>query len=496
MADEQQQSRKIPCSDCTYFNGNDLCSFINQPTTPDTSCFVELYEKLPLCGDNKTCETCQYLSNPCIGDRKNPVTQLKINPHWGQIRTLNTKSRVCFISAGRQSGKTAWGPIWMYYKMQKCGDGDYLAVSPSFPLQDKKLIPVYIQFFEKTLGIGHLKAAKKIMEIDGNGLHAQIFFGSAKNAASLESATALAAHLDEAGQDDFTWAAWDAVLGRLSRSRGDILITTTLYNLNDWLKKEVYIPWKNGDPDYDVVQFESIQCPGFSIKEFNWLRQRMPSWRFDMEYRGIYSIPSGLIYPDFTDAHIIKSFPIPDKWNWHVAIDPGAVHTGIGWFAEEPGTRKYYLVRSYLDGNKTTKMHVQKAMRYPEFGRVKRWVGGAGSEDQFRMDWQAEGIHIREPEIRDVESGIDKVTALFKENRFFIFDTPENQWVIDELHTYSRELDEQNDPTEYIKDKNKFHACDFIRYFASGTASQFNSARLLAIVSRHGRGRWRGHSEN
>ncbi len=421
--------------------------------------------------------------------------ELVINPHPGQVKILQNDRRFQVMLAGSGGGKTSLLPIWLYNEILRCGDGDYLAVSPTFPLQNLRLIPAFRHFFETTLKIGEFKSAKRVLEIRGNTpdgeLTANIFFGSAEKAESLESAVANAACIDEAGQDKFKLSAWEAILRRVGHREGRILITTTLYNFG-WLKRELYDRWESGDPDINVVQFDSIENPYYSKAEYMRAKKTLPTWKFDMQYRGIYRRPAGLIYSDFDEnVHPVNPFAIPQTWNWHVGIDPGAVHTALVWVAEDVGTKKFYIVRSYLDGNMTTKEHVKKAMRFSEYHRVTRWVGGAGSEQQFRDDWTAEGIHVREPEIRDVESGIDRVTALLKENRLFIFNTDENQPLIEDFRSYSRELDDAGKPTDRIKDKNLAHFCDACRYLAVGLSPQFNSERLLVMSARRFRERWR-----
>ena len=399
--------------------------------------------------------------------------ELVINPHSGQINILQSDKRFQVMLAGTGGGKTALLPVWMYNEILRCGNGDYLAVSPTFPLQNLRLIPAFREFFETTLHIGEFKSAKRVLEINGTTpdgeLNANIFFGSAEKAESLESAVANAACIDEAGQDKFKLTAWEAILRRVGHREGRILITTTLYNFG-WLKRELYDRWQAGDPDINVVQFDSIMNPYYSKDEYERARRQLPAWKFDMQYRGIYRRPAGLIYSDFDEnVHLINPITIPQSWNWHVGIDPGAVHTALVWVAEASG--KFYIVRSYLDGNMTTKEHVKKAMHFSEFHRVSRWVGGAGSEQQFRDDWTAEGIHVREPEIRDVESGIDRVTALLKENRLFIFNTDENQPLIEEFRSYSRELDDAGQPIDRIKGKNLFHLIDACRYLFAGVGN-------------------------
>ncbi len=463
------ENSNICCWDCSYYDNNGICCFLNKPTTKDTHCFAKLYELVDVCDPSIPCEICHYLlNNGCNGDRENAPKKLIIHPHEGQLRVKKSKAQYIAALAGAQSGKTEFMPSVMHDEMLKRGSGDYMAVSSSFPLMDKKLVPIYRQYFEQYLHIGHWQEAKKKLLIESGDLKWTLFFGSAKNTDSLESATAKAAHLDESGQDDFTLDSYEAILRRVSGNNGRIFFTTTLYNFG-YLKSEVYDRWKNGDPDYEVIQWDSIIRPGFSKTVWEDRKRKMQPWKFDMQLRGIYSRPAGMIYSDFNESiHIVKPFPIPRSWNWHVGIDPGAVHTALVWVAEDPGTNTYYIVNSYLDGNKTTKEHVKKATLHPAYSHVTRWVGGAGSEQQFRDDWTSEGIHVREPEIRDVEAGIDRVTALLRERRLFIFNTEDNQPLIEEFRSYSRELDEQGQPTDRIKDKNKYHLEDASRYVFCG----------------------------
>jgi hypothetical protein len=56
---------------------------------------------------------------------------------------------------------------------------------------------------------------------------------------------------------------------------------------------------------------------------------------------------------------------------------------------------------------------------------------------------------------------------LLKQNRLFIFDDDQNEWLINEFRSYSRELDDNGKPTEKIKDKNTYHGIDSCRYILS-----------------------------
>ena len=110
-----------------------------------------------------------------------------------------------------------------------------------------------------------------------------------------------------------------------------------------------------------------------------------------------------------------------------------------------------------------------KALRAQQRARCT-WDGGAKSEVQPRLDWAAAGVPLLGPSIADVESGLDRVIALLKERRLYIFDTCRG--VLDELGTYSRVVGDDGQATEKIKDKESFHRLDALRYVAQGVGRE------------------------
>ena len=496
------EKSNISCWDCSYFEDElNNCSFLDKPTTKDTKCFAELYKLVDLCGDNE-CESCQYLLKGCKGDRKNPPKKLQVHPHEGQMKLSNSTAQYVAALAGAQSGKTRYMPVVIHKEMLKMGSGDALCVSSSYPLMDKTLIPIYKTYFVDYLHIGKWFEQKKKLEIkSGEDFDYTIFFTSADNPESLESVTAKVAHLDEAGQDKFTLEAYEAVLRRVSGNNGRIFFTTTLYNFG-WLKSEVYDRWMQGDTDYEIIQWPSNIRPGYSKTVWDDRKRKMQRWKFDMQMCGIYSRPAGMVYSDFDESvHLVKPFKIPARWDWHVGIDPGGVHSALVWLAEEPGTNIFYLVHSYLAGNKTTPEHVKDTMNHSKYSRVVDWRGGnRTNEEQFRLDWKAAGIPVQEPPIRNVEAMIDRVTILLKENRLLIFNNEQNttsskeeKSILDEFRSFSRVLDETGRVTDKLKDEKLYHKLAALRYFASKTTTggdystpYFEQKRTVPIFANKG----------
>lgn len=406
--------------------------------------------------------------------------------HPGQIRIMASESKYIFATAGTQSGKTSVAPLWLWREIQRRGEGDYLAVSANFDLFQMKLLPSMKAYIVDLLKRGRYWSSNRTIEIRDpdtgefwakradDPMWARIILRSAQagrgdtGVAGLESATAKAALLDEAGLDDYTLPTWEAVLRRLSLNEGRVLGTTTLYNFG-YLKTEIYDRWAAGDADYEIVQFDSMMNPTFPRAEYEAAKRRMPSWRFDMMYRGIFTRPAGAILGDFTDDHIVDAFEVPDIWKQVVGIDPGPVHTAVLWLAEHPVTGLWYVHHESLEGWKTSAEHAAGVKAYGErFPRSpKRYILGTKSEHQYRIDWAHYGVPVQDPPIGEVEAGIDRIVGLLKTDRLRVFRTCTR--TIAQIRAYSRELDRQTkEPTDKIKDKGSYHMVDALRYAVTG----------------------------
>lgn len=401
--------------------------------------------------------------------------------HPGQLKAWDSERRFVFVLAGYQSGKTSFGSLWLHREITKRGPGDYLAAAPTFPLMKKKLLPEFLRFFRDTLDLGVWHAVDKVFEVSKDGEQAlfgkyqdeptRVMMGSADNPESLESATAKGAWLDEVGQRQFKLESWDALLRRVSLNRGRILGTTTLYNLG-WMKQEIYDRWIAGDTDIEVVQFDSTMNPSFPQEEAERARRVMPDWKFNLFFRGVYDRPAGMIYNCFEDGyrgegkggHKVRPFEIPPDWPRYVGLDFGGANTAKLYIAEDPATHLLYLYNEDLCGDKTAAEHAGDINAVLAGAPLMSCFGGSKSEGQWRNEFLQAGLYVGEPEVSDVEVGIQRVYGLFKTWRLYIFDTCKG--VLDEIGRYSRKLDDHQNPTEEIEDKATFHRLDALRYIS------------------------------
>lgn len=387
---------------------------------------------------------------------------VRLHLHRGQLRAMDSLARFIFIIAGTQSGKTSFGPWWLSREIRTCGPGDYLAVTATYDLFKLKMLPEMLYVFTQLeQGWTYHKSERVLEKIDR-----RIILRSADALGGLESATAKAAWLDECGQDRFVIDAWEAIQRRIALYQGRVLGTTTPYNLG-WLKQQVFDRWRAGDRTYHVIQFASTMNPRFPCAEYERAKATLPAWKFEMFYNGNFSRPAGMIYGDFSDVeNTCRPFPIPKSWPRYVGLDFGPDNTALIWIAYDAGKDIYYLYRETLEGGLTTPEHAAKALVLSLEENVVRWTGGAPSEKQYRMDWNEAGVPVNAPTIAEVDPGIDRVIALIKSRRLKVFDTCTG--VLDEIGRYSRKLDAAGQPTQEIKDKERYHRLDGLRYDVIG----------------------------
>jgi hypothetical protein len=395
---------------------------------------------------------------------------LNLHLHAGQWQAWQSTKRIVAIVAGTQSGKTSFAPLWLWKEIRERGPGDYGFVAPTFKLLELKALPEFRRFFEDVLQLGSYRATPvQRFVFSAEGAYrtfgavpdrpTAVYFGYAANPDSLESATYKGVVCDEAGQAAFKRGSWEAIQRRVAINQGRVLVCTTPYPDNQWLRSEI-VDKAPGSAEIELVNFASSMNPSFPQAEMERAKRTLPDWKFRMFYLGQVSRPAGAIFDCFTDTHKVPRFAIPKEWRRFVGVDFGGVHTAAVFLAQDPGNSRCYLYREYLAGGKTSKQHATDLLD-GEPG-VPTAVGGAASEGQWRSEFRAAGLPIREPDQKLVEVGIDRLYGGLKSQQLMVFEDCLD--TIAEIEYYSRKLDDDGNPTKEIKDKSTFHRLDALRY--------------------------------
>src|SRR5215213_7285708 len=90
------------------------------------------------------------MKNLWRSDRGRVATEL----HYGHTQAWESLRRFIAVIAGTQSGKTSFGPLWLQREIKLRGPGDYMVVTPTFPLLEVKALPEFRRLFEQTLKLG------------------------------------------------------------------------------------------------------------------------------------------------------------------------------------------------------------------------------------------------------------------------------------------------------------------------------------------------------
>jgi hypothetical protein len=397
--------------------------------------------------------------------------------HEGQRQAYWSEARVTLVLAGTQGGKTVVGPPWLLRQIHLHGPGDYIVGAPSFALMEKKVLPEFRRLFDDAMGLGrYITSPVRHFRFSDEGnrrVHGDraaegptsVFFGHGDNPETLESMTAKAAWLDEAGQKTFKRESFEAINRRLSIEQGPILLTTTPYSLG-WLSELVREADQQG---VRIINFPSLANPRFPRAEWDRAKRTLPAWKFQTFYEGRFTRPAGMIYDCFSDENLIDTFTVPDDWERILGVDFGGINTAAVWLAVEraaDGTRTDRVIayREYRHAQRTAAEHA--AVFRAREPRLARGFGGSASEGQWRNEFAAAGLPLAAPAISDVELGIQRVYGLIQSRRLLVM--RHLTGLRDELLSYSREVDAFGQPTERIEDKAAYHHLDALRYAVIG----------------------------
>jgi len=418
---------------------------------------------------------------------------IKIELLLGQAKLLDDlQSSVLAALAGTGGGKTALGYWWLHSRMERYPGNTWGMAEPTFGLLEKVIInssdPGRPSLVEYLAGARHHPVWTNKQQLILSTDWGQIYLGSADNPDSMQGAALRGYWLDEPGL--MRLQAYQTALQRVSMMQGQVLLTTTPYNLG-WLKTEVAD--QKGSKGIHVESWRSIDRPGFPREAYEEMKRKLPTWRFAMLYDARFEHPAGQIYGEFNEATcLVDRFEIPKTWLVYVGHDFGASNPAAVFFAQDPATGLFWAFQEYLPGpGRSVFQHVEEFKKITAGYQVIARLGGSHQEDEVRQAYTAQGWHIQEPNNNDVETQILAVTGAHQQNKIKVFRDLVNY--LDEKRTYSRKVGPDGVPTDEIEDKAKFHLMDaeryIISYFRPDTVEQNGAAMVQDLRPSHNRDR-------
>lgn len=148
-----------------------------------------------------------------------------------------------------------------------------------------------LTFFEKFPNVirEHSVSDKVTTLVDGK----TIFWRSADDPNSLRGPNLNWFWLDEA--DYMSEEVWNVMLGRIRRHPSECFITTSPNGDQNWVFNRIYLPFKNGNPDYDVINAKTAENVYLPSQYLDTLRQSYTTEYARQELDGEFIGPIGRV---------------------------------------------------------------------------------------------------------------------------------------------------------------------------------------------------------
>jgi len=370
-----------------------------------------------------------------------------------QFDAFNFSTQFGAAVAGVQSGKTFLGAHWAGKKITEFPDKNGIIVAPTYKILQAATIKKFFDVFPE-LRV-YYKEQKGEISLPTGGV---VYVRSADNPLGIEGITAHWAWLDEGGMTSAL--TWTVLRSRVSMTGGQVLITTTPYNMG-WLYLDFYRPWKEGvDKQLSFFTWRSIDNPYYSKEFYEAEKKRLSTEEFGRRYEGEFRKMSGLIW-DLPDTQIIE--PLDRNIKTEIRI------MGADWGFRNPTglvviylrDKCFYIMDEWKKEEKTTDEIIQAGNNLIKEHHITRVFPDPAEPDRIE-EAKRKGWPVYEAS-KDVFGGINLVQTLIKEKRFFV----SNKCIatLDEMSMYHwvETLDETKSHKEEPEKFND-HLCDALRY--------------------------------
>lgn len=386
--------------------------------------------------------------------------KVTINLHQKQFDAYNFTKQFGACICGVQSGKTFLGATWALKQITKFPKGNGLIAAPTVKILQQSTLDKFFTLFPEYRK--YYREQKGLIELPEGG---KIFIRSTDDPLGIEGMTINWAWLDEAGM--MKRMIWAVIKARVSTTNGQVLFTTTPYNLG-WLYQEIYIPWKEGrEADFEVFTWKSVENPYFSQEYYDKEKVRMTPQEFARRYEGEFTRLEGLVWEIGSEAvldqnqALQKVLAYPDRmiggidWGYH---NP----SGILVIAIKDGT--YYVVDEWKQAEKTTTEILEQAQAFQKQWGVNMWYPDPAEPDRIE-EFKRKGLRIGTVN-KDVALGISEVASLIRLQRLFIHKRCKE--LLDEVNQYRYDTGEDGKPFKESPIKVNDHLCDALRYAVMG----------------------------
>jgi len=410
---------------------------------------------------------------------------MKYEPHDYQKKFHGSKARFRTIIAGRRGGKSLAGTI------EALRMADRLPLKLKRPVHGMIIAPTYgmlkdvnIQMMMEWCPEYAIKSWNKVdmrLELINKS---SITFRSGDNPDRLRGTEKDWIWLDEACF--MSKKVWETVYPVLTSTEGVAWVTTTPQGY-DWVYKTFYKPAEK-DKNYEAWRFGTLENPYINKDYVAQAKKDLSEVMFRQEYMASFEKFEGLIYPDFSPERHLRSTPDSITDIYFVGLDVGWNHPTAGVLIKEDRERKVFVVDEFREQHLTADRisNQLKAMLQRnglDSERVEMFVIDPASKGTQQSSGQSMYDQILQegwgfiPGNNDVMAGINRMTRLIKEDRFFMY--PRCEKSKEEISNYHwKKWNEEKDGYRNRPFKLKEDLMDAIRYVVQTRPDYFEHPQI------------------
>ena len=380
----------------------------------------------------------------------NPVIDYTLIDYQSQF--MQAPQKITALIGGTGCGKTFLLPIAIFYKaveyFNETGETmEIIVLAPTHKMLLRNPLKYIKQTFDE-LGIVYtLNKSEMTIRFD----YGVIYLISGESYESMQGIHASLVVMDEAGL--MAKPVLDTALQRLAFHGGQLLILSTPYGSNHWLKTDVYDAWMEGDKDVFVVNPKSADNPFYPLSEIVRAKKMLPAWKFKMFFEAIFTRPAGLIFEEITT---IPRFQLPPNCIYFRGLDFGFNNPNA-------------VVQLALDPNKNDTVYVVGEWRKSQTniddleivlkrGHGPIYADPAGKDALETLKRRGQPMQVAK---KDVLAGISMLDAMFRGKKLLVFD--DLYQLRDELSSYVWQVDKHEQLTDKPTKAND-HLIDALRY--------------------------------
>lgn len=267
--------------------------------------------------------------------------------------------------------------------------------------------------------------------------------------------------LDEVASMRNFWVGWNEVLSpTLIDRKGHCMFISTPKAFNHFY--DLY-NMQEKDKDYQSFHFTTYDNPNIPIEEIEREKLSKPENTFAQEYLGSFRKSEGLVYKEFNrEKHTYNENSERQPRNILKkigGIDFGFTNPTAVLTIEKDFDNTYWVTREWYKRGKTDEQiaDVVSAFHFDE-------VYPDPESPSAIAELEKRGVYCKEviKNKDSIKNGINRIRALFLQNKLFIHSSCQN--LINELETYSYPEHRQDRNEEENPIKENDHALDALRY--------------------------------